>query len=197
MSVYGNRAAIDAIDTDDCFEQFGLAVALDAGNAHDLALVHREAHVVEQRTRPAHRCVHRDALKFERGDVGNRGGSGRSAGQFGADHHLSQIASRDLARDRRSDGLTLADHRDVISDRKHFVEFVRDKHDGDAGAGEFAKGDEQLVDLLRNQHRSGFIENDDASTAKQHLENLDPLPFANPKLGHKRIRVDLKAVGGR
>ena len=182
MCVNRNRTTVDAIDTDDCLEQFGLTVALDASNAHDLALVHREAHVVEQRTRPARCCVHRDALKLERGNVGNRGRAGSSARQFGANHHLSQIASRDLAGNCRGDGLALANHRDVISDRKHFVEFVRDKHDGDAGAGEFAKGDEQLVDLLRNQHRCGFIENDDSSAAKQHLENLDPLPLANPKL---------------
>ncbi len=53
---------------------------------------------------------------------------------------------------------------------------------------------EQLVDLLRHEHRGRLVEDEDARAAVEHLHDLDPLPVAHAEVGDQASRVDGQAV---
>ena len=86
-----------------------------------------------------------------------------------------------------------ADDGDVVGDRQHLVELVRDEDDGGTVVDELAEVGEQLVDLLRHEHGGRLVEDEDASAAVQHLQDLDPLALADAELGHRGVEVDVRA----
>ena len=59
---------------------------------------------------------------------------------------------------------------------------------------ERAQHGEQLVDLLRGQHRGRLVEDQDARVAIERLEDLDALLLADADLLDDRVRVDGQAV---
>ena len=59
------------------------------------------------------------------------------------------------------------------------------------------QGDEQVVDLLRRQHRGRLVQDDQAGAAVQRLDDLDPLLLAHRQLPDVGSRVDLQAVALR
>ena len=54
---------------------------------------------------------------------------------------------------------------------------------------------EQLVDLLRHQHRGRLVEDEDAGAPVEHLEDLDPLALADAERLDQLVGVDGQAVG--
>ena len=65
---------------------------------------------------------------------------------------------------------------------EHLVELVRDEEDGEPLGLELAQVVEQLVDLLRHEHGGGLVEDEDPGAAVEDLEDLDPLPLADPEV---------------
>ena len=59
---------------------------------------------------------------------------------------------------------------------------------------ELAQGAEQLLDLLRDEHRGGLVEDQRAGAPVEHLEDLDALPLAHPEVLHQRVGVDVEPV---
>ena len=53
------------------------------------------------------------------------------------------------------------DDGDLVGDREHLVELVRDEDDRQALGLELAQVVEELVDLLRHQHRGRLVEDQD------------------------------------
>ena len=53
-----------------------------------------------------------------------------------------------------------------------------------------AQDAEQLVGLLRRQHRARLVEDQDARAAEQHLQDLDPLLLADRQVGDQRVGID-------
>ena len=68
---------------------------------------------------------------------------------------------------------------------------------GQALGLELAQGVEELVDLLRHEHRGRLVEDQRAGAAVEHLEDLHPLAVADAEVLDQRVRVDLEAVDGR
>ena len=62
---------------------------------------------------------------------------------------------------------------------------------------ELAQVVEELVDLLRHQHRGRLVEDQDPRAAVEDLEDLDPLPVADAEVLDQRVRVDVQAVRRR
>ena len=54
---------------------------------------------------------------------------------------------------------------------------------------------EELVHLLRHQHRGRLVQDDDLRAAVEHLEDLHPLPGADAELLDQPVRLDAEAVG--
>ena len=59
---------------------------------------------------------------------------------------------------------------------------------------ELAQVAEELVDLLRDQHRGRLVEDEDPGAAVEHLEDLDPLPVADAEVLDQRVGVDVEPV---
>ena len=60
--------------------------------------------------------------------------------------------------------------------------------------GEVAKRREQLVDLVRHEHRRGLVEDEDLGAPVEHLEDLDALLVADAEVGDQRLGIDVEAV---
>ena len=60
---------------------------------------------------------------------------------------------------------------------------------------EFTHVAEQFVYLVGDEHSGGFIENQDLSTSVEHLDDLDPLAFADLKTFDEVVGVDVESVG--
>ena len=88
-----DRAAGERPQAHDRVDQLGLAVALDAGDADDLALAHGEVDVVdERRGRSASATV--TSSQLEDGASRTVEVAGLRRGQLGADHHLGELRGR-------------------------------------------------------------------------------------------------------
>ena len=71
---------------------------------------------------------------------------------------------------------------------------MRDEDDGEALALELGQRGEQLLDLLRHEHRGGLVEDDRARSAEQDLDDLDALAVADADVLDEGVRVDGEAV---
>ncbi len=125
-------------------------------------------------------------------------GDGRLAalrgGQLGADHHLGELAGGDDLRIGVADRGAAPDDADRVGDGQHLVQLVRDEDDGDALGLELAQVVEQRVDLLRDQHGRGLVEDQDLGAAVQHLEDLDALAVGDAEVLDQGVRAHAQAV---
>ena len=153
--------------------------------------MHDQADGFERQFRTLLGTCHIDRVDLEQHLVADGGGASRRVGQFATHHQLGQLPSVDLVRGGGGHRRALADDGDVVAHRQHLVEFVRDEDDRGAVVDQAAQGDEQLVDLLGHQHRRGFVEDEDAGTAVEHLQDLDSLALADTERAHRRIEVEV------
>ena len=61
---------------------------------------------------------------------------------------------------QRADGAPVPDHRDLVGDRQHLAQLVRDEQHGAAPAGELADDDEEVVDLAGREHGRRLVEDE-------------------------------------
>ncbi|MCY1360445.1 hypothetical protein D9M69_470720 [compost metagenome] len=81
-----------------------------------------------------------------------------------------------------------------MAQRTHFPELVADEQNAAAFGGESAQGNEQVIGLLRRQHRSRFIENQQADVLHQAANDFHPLPFTDRQAVDKSLRFQRHAV---
>jgi hypothetical protein len=115
--------------------------------------------------------------------------------QLAAHHQLGQLPRGHGGRVDGVDRGAAADHGDLVGHLQHLVELVRDEQDGEPLLLEVAQVVEQLVDLLRHQDGGGLVEDEDPGAAVEDLEDLHPLPLADPEVLDQGVRVDLEPVG--
>ena len=174
-------------------DQFALAVAVDTGDADDLARADIEADA-------AHGVVlvylagYNKVFHFQ-----NR--LARLAGLFlngklhvAADHHLGQFLFGGILDIHRTDVLALAQDRAAVGNGHDLVELMGDEQDALALGLEAAHDIHELVNLLRGQNCRRFVENQDLIVAVQHLQDLDTLLHTDGNVADQRVRVDLQAV---
>src|SRR3712207_3264779 len=176
----------------DRVDELGLAVALDAGDAHDLALAHGERDVVDHGAPAA--VGDRDADHLQHRGLADGGLAGLRRGQLGADHQLGQLLGRRRPGVGGADGGSPPDDGDRVGDPAHLVELVRDEDDRQALALELGEVAEQLVDLLRDQDGGRLVEDQDAGVAVEHLGDLHALPVADPEVLDERVGAQAQVV---
>ena len=111
-----------------------------------------------------------------------------------ADHHLGQLALIGLCRIYRADILALAQHRNLIGQREHFMQLVRDNDDRLAAIAHSPEHRKEFFGLLRRQHSSRLIQDQNICAAVQHFQDLDGLLFRDRHLIDLLVRIDVKAV---
>ena len=189
-----DHTAADRPEPEERLDQFELAVAFDAGDAEDLALMDREGDVVDDD--PVGLVVAgREADDLEFDDVGDGRLLGVGGGELTADHQFAEPPLVDVGREHGGDRVTVSDDGDLVGDGQHLVELVADEQDGDALGDEMLEVAEQLVDLLGDEHGSGLVEDQDAGAAVQHLEDLDALAFADAEVLDDGVEIEVDAIG--
>ena len=93
-----------------------------------------------------------------------------------------------------ADGPAAPDHRDPVGDGLDLAQLVGDEDDRLAGSASAAHDREQLVGLLRGQHRGRLVEDEQVDVAGERLDDLDPLLRADRQVLDQRVRVDRQAV---
>ena len=169
-----------------------LAVALDAGDAEDLAGAHararRRAPPRRARRAPTRRpSTSSTRRRLRRG----RAAAARAAADRRADHRGRRASARRASpRAHSADRPAAAHHGDAVGDRQHLVELVGDEHDGRALARRSAaQHAEQLARPRRGvEHRGRLVEDEHFGAAVQHLQDLDPLLLADRERRRSRRR---------
>ena len=174
-------------------DELGLAVAIDAGDADDLARTHVQGDLVDgvalvELGGDGHVFnVQDDVLRLGRlfDDLELNGA---------ADHHVRQLLLVGVLRVDGADVAALAQNGHAVRNGHDLIELVGDEEDAFALGGEVFHDLHQLVDLLRGQHGGGLVEDEDLIVAVQHLQDLGALLHADGDVLHLRVQVDLQAV---
>ena len=71
-----------------------------------------------------------------------------------------------------------------------------DEDDGYSPVAQFPKRAEQLLHLLGNQHRGGFVEDEDLRSPEQHLGDFHSLFFPHREFFHQPVGIESALSGG-
>ena len=97
---------------------------------------------------------------------------------------------RDLGRQHRPDLAPVPEHRDPVRELEHLADLVGDEDEASAVGDHLPEHGEEVVDLLRRQHRRRLVEDQQRDVAVERLDDLDALPLADRELPDQRLRVD-------
>ena len=111
-----------------------------------------------------------------------------------ADHHAGERGRRLLARIAMADHLAVAQHGGAVAHALHLFEAVRDVEDRLAFGAQPLERLEQLVGLLRRQHRGRLVEDDQVRRLQQAADDLDALALADRQVADQRIGIERQAV---
>ena len=211
------RPSVAAIMPDEHGDEFALAVALDAGDADDLAAVDDQREVVETRDALGDRARSGRRPAAASTSLSPWSGSGEaptcvtalepqhraravlsSAFEVALDHRAHQRVDFARRRVRTGDHPAAAQHRDAVGDLLDLGELVGHQHHAAAARGDAAADLEQAVDLVRQQHRGRLVEHEQARLAHQALDDLDPLALADREILRScAIGIERQAVLAR
>jgi len=173
--------------------QLALPVARHPRDAHDLARAHLERQVID-RLEPAI-ADGAEVLHVEHDGAGICGRLLQGEHHLTADHQLRQLAlAHALGADAGSRDAALAQHGHPVGDGQHFVELMADEDDRVAAGDHALQRGDELSDLLRRQHRGRLVENQDARTPIEHLQDLDALLLADAELPDLGPGIDLQPI---
>ncbi len=174
--------------SDECLDELALTVALDARDADDLTAMHRQRHLVEERP---HVLDDRETRNLELDDVGDR----RLARSRASVARCRPSAPRARARSPRygSTDATVRPARMTVmasATASTSSSLWLMKMTVTPSAVSSRSDAEQLVDLLRHEHRGRLVEDEDAGAAVEHLQDLDALAIADAEVGHEGLGID-------
>ena len=123
------------------------------------------------------------------------GSGGANGMDLGADHQAGKRAAPSPSAGRTR-ATTLPWRRIVAwwQMRPHLLQPVADVEHRAALAGEALQRHEQVVGLLRRQHRGRLVHDDELRLLQQAADDLDPLALADREVGDDGVRVERQAV---
>ena len=116
-------------------------------------------------------------------------------GHSPAHHHIGHLRGIGFFGDQRADIPPRAKHRHLVGQSFHFVQLVRNDHDGFPVVPHIPQHREKLVRFLRRQHGGRLVQNQDIRSAVQHLHNLHRLFLGNGHIVDLLVRIHIKPVG--
>jgi len=112
----------------------------------------------------------------------------------GTHHEPGQRSRRLLTRIQRLHHPAVAQNGGRMAQLAHLLQPVGDIDDGPALLRQTAQGYEEARRLLRGEHGSRLVENDDPWIGQQATDDLHPLTLAHGQVGHQHIRIQRQAV---
>ena len=116
---------------------------------------------------------------------------------FAADHHARQRRRGFLARIAGRHLLAAAQNRRRVAEPFHLFELVADVEDRAPLALEPLEHDEQLIGLLRRQHRRRLVEDQELGILHQRAHDLDALALADRQPPDLALGIERQAVNPR
>ncbi len=172
-------------------DELGLPVAVDAGDADDLAGPDRERDAAHPLQVAVVQRV--EVIDFEQRLSGCRRALLDTEQHLAPHHHSRQPFLRGALAWHGVDFFAAAQHGDAICDLEYLVELVADEDHGHALAREQTEDLEELDRLLRREHGGGLVEDEDVRSPVERLQDLHPLLLADADVLHPRVRVDGEA----
>ena len=174
-------------------DELGLAVAVDARDADDLARADLEGDVLDGAV-----------LMDLGGDRQVLDGQNLAAGvqwalfhveiDIAADHHGRKLLRGGVRSLDGADAFALAQDRNAVRDLHDLVELMGDEEDALALGREVLHDLHELFDLLRGQDRRRLVEDEDLVVAVEHFEDLGALLHADGDILDNGVGVDVQAV---
>ena len=107
------------------------------------------------------------------------------------DHHSCNIADRYILSHRASGNFSAAQRNDAIRDLHDLPQLVGDEYHRLPVGGQLPDGIEKLGGLLRGQHRSRLVQNQDLRFPVEGLDDLYPLHFADAQFADRNVQGNL------
>ena len=188
----GGFARVDRSQPGNRLDELGLAIALDAGDDHDLARPdievdsldhHLVAIVADLQVANA-----QDDLAWLRLALGH------DQLDIAPDHEVRELLARGRLRVRRAGDAAATEHDDVVGDLQDLVELVGDEDDRRARRRERANDPEQLLGLVWRQNRARLVQDEDVAVPVEGLQDLHPLAYTDGEILDLRVRIDVQLV---
>ena len=189
------RAAVRRDNAGDDLGQLGLAVAVHTGDAHDLAPVYHQRHIVQavvlgllmvvdvgQRHR--HLSVGTVLFLILIGD------------QLAADHHAGQLLAVGIRTVDGTHHLAQPQHGDAVGDVHDLAHLVADEDDALALRHQLAHDGEQALHLDIRQGGGRLVQDQQLRAVIQRLQDLGTLLLAHGDLRDQAIQLHVQAVLG-
>ena len=188
----GEAALAGLEDAAEHAEQLGLAVAGDPGDADHFPRPHFEADGFD----PFHPGVIdvREALDLELGLARLGGALVDLEAHLAAHHQLGELLLVGVFGGDMGHHFTPAHDGDLIRDGQDLPQLVGDEDDGRPLIPQLFQHLEQVIRLLRGQHPGGLVEDQDAGTAIERLEDLDPLLQAHRQILDLLVQRHLETI---
>src|SRR6202022_1959795 len=183
-SVDEDVAAEDWSQSGERFDELGLPVSLDTGDAKYLAGLDAEAHAIDGSDAARIGDIEISdfqsliRLRSRRASDGLNALAGRK-GDFPPNHSAGDLGGCCLGRLDAGYRLTRAHHGDRVGEVDDFVEAMGDQHDRRSVVAQSPENSPQLSHFRGREHGRWLVENENLCAAVQHLEDLDALRLAN------------------
>ena len=192
-TVQRDRPALGRAHPAQRLDELALAVALDAGDADDLAGAHLQVEAGDRPVVRGRRRPRRPAMSSTT-SPGWASPFSTCSTTLRPTIRLASPARSVCCRGGRADDLAAAQHGDRVAHGDRLAQLVGDEDDRRAGGREVAHDLEQLVGLGRREHGGRLVEDQDVGLPVQRLEDLDALLRADGEVLDQRRRVDDEAV---
>ena len=181
------------LQTGEAVDELRLAVAVDTGDADDLAPAHLQGHVLDGVVL-MYLAGHGHVLHIQHHVAGLAGLFLHMEADAAAHHHGGQLLDGGVLGLHGADVLALAQDGAAVGHGHDLVELVGDEEDGLALGRQVLHDLHQLVDLLGGQHGGGLVEDQDLVIAIEHLQDLGALLHTHGDILDQGVRLYMQAI---
>ena len=188
-----NLALGGFLQAGDGMHQLTLAVAVNAGDAHNFTRTHSKGHILD--------CLTVVQFGLNRQVLHRQHRIRRSGGllvhhqlHIAAHHHAGKLRLVGIGSVDGTDVLALAQHRAAVRHGHDLRQLMGDEEDGLALSGQTLHDLHQLVNLLRSQHGCGLVKDEHLIVAIKHLEDLHALLHAHRDIFNFCVQIHFQAV---
>ena len=193
MPLEDNLSRSQGLNAGKAVDQLALAVAVDAGDADDLARTALEGDVLDGVVLVG-LGGHGHTLHIQNHVAGLGGLLVHHEIHVPAHHHLGQFLLAGARHVHGADVLALAQDGAAVGHRLDLVELVGDEEDALALGPEAPHNIHQLVDLLGGEDGGGLVEDQNLIFAVEHIEDLGTLLHTDGDVLHQGVRVHHESV---
>ena len=184
LALQGDGAAVQGAHAVGGLHHLGTAGAHQAEDAHDLALAHGHAAVLDP-------LAGLDVLQVEDLLAGLGGVAVVVVADLTAHHLLDQLVHGGVLQLGGADVPAVPEHGHPVADAVNLLHTVRDIEDSHVALEQLVHHAEELLNLIGGQGGGGFVHDDDLGVVRYRLGNFHDLPLTYAQVQHQSVRIDI------